>query len=259
MVEHLALVPATAKELALPGVKHGFFTRAGGVSSGLYSSLNAGPGSDDMPVSVVENRARIAAYLGASPSNLLSPYQFHSSEVVVVGARFQGERPRADAIVTAKQGFAIGVVTADCGPLLFADVKAGVVGAAHAGWQGAVGGVIENTIAAMEKLGAKRAQIVAVLGPTISQVNYEVGADFAADLLARDVDSAAYFAVGVTQDKRQFDLPGYIMMRLLRAGVEGVNTALCTYAEADRFFSYRRTTHQQEADYGRQMSALILE
>jgi polyphenol oxidase len=259
VVAHIALVPAIAKELALPGLRHGFFTRGGGVSSGIYSSLNAGPGSNDMPELVAENRGRIAGHLGVASSNLLSPYQFHSSEVVIADGPFYGERPRADAIVTAKKGLAIGVVTADCGPVLFADVQAGVIGAAHAGWQGAVGGVIENTIEAMEKLGAKRGKMIAVLGPTISQKNYEVGVDFEAKLLKRDAAGAAFFIAGNAPNKRQFDLPGYIMMRLERAGVTGFDTTLCTYTQSERFFSYRRTTHRLETDYGRQMSAICLE
>ena len=259
MVEHLALVPATAKELDSNGLRHGYFTRSGGVSSGLYGSLNAGPGSNDQPELVAENRARIAKYLGVAAPQLLSPYQFHSAEVVTVNAPFAGERPRADAIVTGKPGLAIGVVTADCGPILFADLDAGVIGAAHAGWQGAAGGVIENTIAAMETLGAKRASMIAVLGPTISQTNYEVGADFEANLLARDANCAAFFISGASSDKRQFDLPGYILMRLERAGVAAFDTGICTYVHSDRFYSFRRTTHRHEADYGRQMSAICLE
>ena len=259
MTCHASPRPHRHNALEISGVNHGFFGRDGGVSSGVYGSLNAGPGSHDEPVLVNENRSRIAFALGVETDCLLSPYQFHSAEVAIVHAPFAAERPRADAIVTATRGLAVGVVTADCGPLLFADFKAGVIGAAHAGWQGAVGGVIENTIMAMETLGAKRANIIAVLGPTISQKNYEVGADFEAKLLARDNEGAAFFAVGQTPEKRQFNLPAYIMRRLAQAGVKGFDTALCTYASPDSFFSYRRTTHRNEADYGRQMSALCLE
>ncbi len=259
MVEHPAILPVVAEELKIAGLRHGFFTRVGGVSSGVYGSLNAGPGSNDSPELVAINRRRIAEQMGVAPTHLLSPYQIHSAAVVVVEDLFSGERPRADAIVTSTPGLAIGVVTADCGPLLFADVSAGVIGAAHAGWQGAVGGVIENTVAAMETLGAKRGNIIAVLGPTIRQLNYEVGADFETKLLVHDAKSAGFFVEGQAADKRQFDLPGYIMMRLERAGVSGFDTGLCTYAHNDRFFSYRRTTHRQEADYGRQMSAICLE
>ena len=256
---HASPRPIRHNALEISGVNHGFFGRDGGVSSGVYGSLNAGPGSHDEPMLVAKNRSRIAFALGVETDCLLSPYQFHSAEVTIVDAPFAAKRPRADGIVTATRGLAIGVVTADCGPLLFADQEAGVIGAAHAGWQGAVGGVIENTIAAMETLGAKRAQIIAVLGPTISQKNYEVAADFEARLLARDSEGAAFFAAGQTPEKRQFDLPGFILMRLERAGVKGFDTGLCTYASPDAFFSYRRTTHSNEADYGRQMSALCLE
>ncbi len=258
MIESHALAPAQSLVFDLPGLRHGYFTRQGGVSSGLYGSLNAGPGSNDEANLIAENRARIAEHLGVLPQNLLSPYQFHSADVVVVDAPFERERPRADAIVTAHQGLAIGVVTADCGPLLFVDAKAGVIGAAHAGWQGAVGGVIEKTIAAMETFGANRNDTLGVLGPTISQKNYEVDADFGARLLAKDKAAAPFFIAGQSTTKRQFDLPAYIMMQLARSDVQGVDLHLCTYADADRFFSYRRTTHNQEADYGRQMSALCL-
>jgi polyphenol oxidase len=259
MTDTNALAPALSHALHLPRLKHGFFTRQGGVSSALYGSLNAGPGSNDAFELVAENRERIASHLGLGPQYLLSPYQFHSADVVVVNAPFSGERPRADAIVTSARGLAIGVVTADCGPLLFADVSAGVIGAAHAGWQGAIGGVIENTIMAMENLGAKRTDSVAVLGPTISQKNYEVGADFETKIVMQDASATAFFAAGQSADKRQFDLPGYIMARLARAGVEGIDLGLCTYSNPERFFSYRRTTHKNEPDYGRQMSALCLE
>lgn len=259
MSENPQLMPVVAKLLAKPGLRHGFFTRNGGVSSGVYASLNAGPGSNDDVSSILENRGRIATELGVKANHLLSPFQFHSSEVVIVDQPFSAERPRADGIVTAKRGLAIGVLTADCGPLLFADRKAGVIGAAHAGWKGAVGGVIENTVSAMETLGARKQDIVAVLGPTIGQGNYEVGADFEADLLARDSAGAAFFVAGLAADKRMFDLPGYIMMRLTSAGVQSENLALCTYANAGQFFSYRRSTHKSEIDYGRQLSALCLE
>jgi YfiH family protein len=253
------LAPVTAPQLSGPGLRHGWFTRTGGVSQGVYASLNAGPGSGDDQALIAENRARIAAHLGVETAYLLSPYQFHSAEVVTVDAPFAGERPRADAIVTATRGLAIGVLTADCGPVLFADMQAGIIGAAHAGWQGAAGGVVEATIAAMLALGAARERIIAVLGPTISQKNYEVGADFEARLMQTDAAGAPFFAPGATPDKRQFDLPHYILMRLARAGVSASWTGHCTYADAERFFSFRRTTHAGEADYGRQLSALVLE
>ena len=258
MAENPGLQPAVSKNLDFPGLHHGFFTRAGGVSSGLYQSLNAGPGSHDMPLLVTENRARIAAHFGVMPQCLLSPYQFHSADVVVVGEPFSGERPRADAIVTATRGLAIGVVTADCGPLLMVDPDAGIIGAAHAGWQGAIGGVIENTLQAMESLGAVRKRMTAVLGPTISQYNYEVGLDFKEKILGSDQAGCDFFTLGKTPEKWQFDLPGFIMMRLTKAGVAAFSTDLCTYAHPQQFFSYRRSTHQAEPDYGRQISAICL-
>jgi polyphenol oxidase len=245
--------------LALPGLRHGWFTRRGGVSHGVHASLNAGPGSKDDPARVAENRARIAAAMGIPPTHLLSPYQFHSSEVLAVSAPFEGERPKADALVTRTRGLALAILTADCGPILFADAAKGVIGAAHAGWQGALGGVIENTVNAMEALGADRRSITAVLGPTISQRNYEVGADFEEKAVARDPASAAFFAPGVAAEKRQFDLPGCILMRLARTGVEARWSGHCTYADAARFFSFRRTTHAGEHDYGRQASVIMLE
>jgi polyphenol oxidase len=259
MTCHESPRPMRHSALEIAGIGHGFFGRDGGVSDGVYASLNAGLGSNDEPMLVIENRARIAFALGVENDRLISPYQFHSADVVAVDAPFKSDRPRADAIVTATPGLAVGVVTADCGPLLFADVSAGVVGAAHAGWQGAVSGVIENTIVAMENRGAKRSDIVAVLGPMISQKNYEVGADFEAKILAKDQSASVFFVTGQSADKRQFDLPGYIMMRLLHAGVNGVDLGLCTYSNPERFFSFRRTTHKQEVDYGRQMSAICLE
>jgi polyphenol oxidase len=254
-----ALAPVTSDALAAPGLRHGWFTRRGGVSGGVYGSLNAGPGSGDAADRVAANRALIAGHLGVSPSHLLSPFQFHSAEVVTVSAPFSGERPRADAIVTATPGLAIGVLTADCGPVLFADPAARIIGAAHAGWQGAVGGVLENTLAAMVALGARPTRIIAVLGPTITQRSYEVGADFEANVLARDPGAEPFFAAGATASKRQFDLPGYILSRLARAGVASHWTGHCTYADPELFFSYRRTTHAGEADYGRQLSAIVLE
>lgn len=241
----------------LDGVGHAFFTRLGGVSTGLYAGLNAGIGSDDAPEAVRENRARAARYLGEA-SEIVTPWQVHSPHVVSLEAPFPGERAKADAIVTATPGLAIGVVTADCGPVLFADAKARVVGAAHAGWKGAVGGVLEATVEAMERLGARRADIAAVLGPTIMQDNYEVGAGMAAGIVEGDAQASAFFAPGASADKRQFDLPALILSRLSRAGVRAAFVGHCTYADETRFFSFRRTTHRGEPDYGRQMSAISL-
>ncbi|WP_342152156.1 peptidoglycan editing factor PgeF [Methylorubrum sp. SB2] len=248
-----------APELAaLPGLRHAFFTREGGVSEGLYASLNGGLGSNDAPDNVAENRARMTRHLDLpSEKNLVSLYQVHSADVVTVEAPF-AERPKADAMVTRVPGLALGIATADCGPILFADSENRVVGAAHAGWKGALGGVAEATVAAMEGLGATRKSIVAVLGPTISQANYEVGADFVTRFRAEVPGSERFFAEG-REGHAQFDLPAFILACLAEAGI-GRATALglCTYADAERFYSFRRTTHRSEPDYGRLISAITL-
>ncbi len=244
----------------LARVRHAFFTREGGVSRGVYATLNGGIGSSDAPESVAENRARMAAALGVAPDRFLTAYQIHSPDVVVADRPWTHEsRPRADAIVTRTPRLAIGVSTADCGPLLFADTAAGVVGAAHAGWRGALTGVIESTVAAMEKLGAERARIVAALGPAIRQPNYEVGPEFVARFVAADADNARFFAPSERAGHAMFDLAGYVADRIQRAGiVEFEDLALCNYAEPERFFSYRRTTKQGEPDYGRHVNAIAL-
>jgi polyphenol oxidase len=244
----------------LARIRHAFFTREGGVSRGVYKSLNGGVGSSDAPESVAENRARMAAALGVAPECLLTAYQIHSPDVVVADAPWTPEaRPRADAIVTRTPRLAIGVSTADCGPLLFADSQAGVIGAAHAGWRGAFTGVIEATVAAMEKLGAERARIVAALGPAIRQPNYEVGPEFVARFMAASADNARFFTPSERDDHAMFDLAGYIADRVQRAGiVEFEDLALCNYAEPERFFSYRRTTQRGEPDYGRHINAIAL-
>lgn len=244
---------------ALPGIRHAFFTRRGGASTGLYEGLNAGIGSGDDRETVLANRARAAAFLGVPEASLLTPYQVHSPDVATVSAPFAGERPKADGIVTATPGLAIGVVTADCGPVLFADADAGVAGAAHAGWKGAVGGVLEATIAAMEALGARRERIEAVLGPTITQPSYEVGADMAERIASDDPQAARFFVPGASADKRLFDLPGLILSRLERAGVSARFVGRCTYGDETGFYSFRRTTHRAEPDYGRQLSAIVIE
>ncbi|WP_333824478.1 peptidoglycan editing factor PgeF [Pinisolibacter sp.] len=245
---------------ALPGIAHGFFTRDGGVSEGLYASLNVGLGSSDLRDAVIENRARVARALGVEDHALAMPYQVHSPDVVVVEEPWpHGEGPHADAVVTARPGLAVGVATADCGPILFADAGGRAVGAAHAGWKGAIGGVIEATIAAMEGLGAVRSDIVAVLGPTISSEAYEVGPEFVARFVGEDADHARFFRPSPRPGHAMFDLPAFIVMRLERAGVgRAENLALCTYGDEDRFFSYRRTTHRAEPDYGRLVSAIAL-
>ncbi len=244
----------------LPGIRHGFFTRLGGVSDGIYDSLNVGVGSNDDAARVRENRARVAAAIGVSADRLLTPYQFHSADVVTVSEPFTGDRPRADAIVTDRPGLAVGVSTADCGPILFADEAAGVVGAAHAGWKGAISGVLESAIAAMEKLGAKRERIQAVLGPSISQAAYEVGPEFVQRFVQGDARNDRYFIASAKPSHAMFDLNAYTIDLLHAAGV-GAAEALnrCTYGEEDLFFSFRRTTHRGEPDYGRQISVIVLE
>jgi YfiH family protein len=244
---------------ALPNIRHAFFTRAGGVSDGIYASLNGGLGSKDAPNKVAENRARMAAALGVAPARFLTCYQIHSPNVVIAATPWgRAATPEADAIVTREPGLAVGVLTADCGPVLFADAEAGVVGAAHSGWKGALGGVLEATIVAMETLGAKRARIRAAMGPLIRQENYEVGPEFVARFTADDAANAQYFAPSPKAGHAMFDLPAYVAARLGRAGVALEDLKLCTYADPARFFSYRRTTHRAEPDYGRHVNAIVL-
>lgn len=245
--------------LAQSGIRHGFFTRVGGVSEGIFRGLNAGQGSGDRPEHVAENRFRIARTLGIEPANLVTVHQIHSPDAVVVDLPFAGDRPKADAMATRQPGLALGVLTADCGPVLFADTKTRVVGAAHAGWKGALGGVLEATIAAMEGLGAERAQTVAVLGPTISQDNYEVGPEFRERFVVAEPGSDIYFRASGSEGRYMFDLQAYIVARLERAGVTASAIGRCTYAEEEYFYSYRRSVHKHEPDYGRLMSAIILE
>jgi polyphenol oxidase len=254
--------PLHAHTLArLPGIRHAFFTRAGGVSGGIYASLNAGIGSNDDPDDVVENRARMADALGVAPERFLTSYQTHSPDVVVVAEPWTADaRPRADAMVTTVPGLAIGVSTADCGPVLFADAQARVIGAAHAGWRGALGGVTDQTIAAMEKLGASRERIVAALGPMIRQQNYETSADLRDRFVADHAGSARFFRPAARDGHFMFDLAGYVVARLAAARVRTIeDVGACTYANPDKFFSYRRMTHRGEADYGRHVNAVVLE
>jgi polyphenol oxidase len=245
---------------SLPGIRHAFFTRTGGVSDGIYASLNGGVGSNDAPSNVAENRARMAAAVGVAPNRLLTAYQIHSPDVVVAEKPWpQAERPRADAIVTCAPGLAIGVSTADCGPVLLADAQARVIGAAHAGWRGALAGVIEATVAAMVRLGANRGRIVAAAGPMIRQPNYEVGADLIDRFLGADPGNARFFAPARRQGHALFDLAGYVVDRLRRADVAAVeDLGHCTYADPAQFYSYRRTTHRAEPDYGRHVNAIAL-
>ena len=246
--------------LAATGVSHAFFTRRGGVSDGVYASLNGGVGSSDAPEHVAENRARMAAVLGVAPTHLMVPFQIHSPDVLVLREPWVADaRPRADGLVTDVPGLALGVTGADCGMILFADARARVVGACHAGWKGAFTGVLEATLAAMERLGAARAGIVAVLGPTIGAQSYEVGPEFVARFQEAAADHARFFVPSGKPGHAMFDLPAFIAMRLERAGVGTfADLELDTYADADRFYSYRRTTHLNEPDYGRLVSAIAL-
>src|SRR5579883_3169370 len=249
-----------AEILALTGIRHSFFTREGGVSDGCDASLNGGIGSNDRPDHVAENRARMAAALGVEPSRLVTAYQTHSPQVAIAEAPWAPDaRPRADAIVTRMRELAIGITTADCGPILLAEPNTRVIGVAHAGWRGALGGVIEATVTAMERLGAARGEIRAALGPMIRQANYEVGPDLIARFSAEDAASSRFFRPGLREGRALFDLAGYVRLRLERAGLRHVeDLGHCTYADADRFFSYRRATHRAEADYGRHVSAIAL-
>ncbi len=242
-----------------PGVTHGFFTREGGVSTGVYDSLNIGLGSSDDRAHITENRGRVADRLGVAPDRLVFPYQVHSPNVWLIDETTDRSEPaKADAIVTALKGLAIAVSIADCGPILFADAEASVIGAAHSGWKGAFGGVIEATVAAMETLGAERRRIVAALGPTISQRAYEVGPEFVARFEAADAGNARFFVASNNPGHAMFDLPGYILKRLQAAGIAAAeNLDLCTYSDEARFFSYRRMTHRGEPDYGRLVAAIV--
>lgn len=244
--------------LSATNIAHGFFGRHGGVSTGLYTSLNCGPGSADVTANVVENRCRVAEALGFKETSLCSLYQIHSPDVWVVDAPFGNNRPKADAMVSNKPGILLGILTADCAPVLFADAQAGVVGAAHAGWKGAFTGVIENTLMAMETLGATRANISAVIGPCIAQQSYEVGPEFVARLLAADMQNAAFFADSPAHEGHSmFNLPAYVESRLVAAGLrEPAWIGMDTRPDNAPFFSYRRTTLAGEPDYGRQLSVI---
>lgn len=242
----------------LAGVRHGFFTRRGGASSGIYAGLNCGPGSNDQREAVAMNRARVAGALDVAPARLLSLHQIHSTEVVVAGDGGWAERPRADAAVTDRPGIALGILTADCAPVLLHDPEAGVIGAAHAGWRGALDGVVEATLEAMEDLGAGVPRIRAAVGPTISQRAYEVGPEFLDRFLAEEAGYERFFVPG-RGDRLHFDLPGFVLARLRIAGVaEAEWIGACTHGDPERFFSYRRSTQAGEPDYGRLISAIRL-
>ena len=249
----------TSDQLKLNGITHAFFTREGGYSSGIFSSLNCGLGSGDDVALVTKNRAKVAEDLDVRHSHLVSAYQVHSAEVLIVDAPL-AERPKVDGMVTNKRGLALGILTADCGPVLFADMKAGVIGACHAGWKGALFGVTDSTVAAMVSIGATRKNIVAVLGPTISQSAYEVGPEFSKPFLEQDQTHSKYFIPSVKTGHYMFDLPAYLIARMKANGIENVvDTRLCTYSNAKQFFSYRRATHAHEKDYGRLISAIALQ
>jgi YfiH family protein len=242
------------------GVSHAFFTREGGVSDGVYATLNGGRGSDDDPAKVAENRRRMTAALGVADGQLATPYQIHSANVVTaVEPWAKGEAPHADGLVTSTKGLALGISTADCGPVLFADPGEGVIGAAHAGWRGALAGVLDATVDAMEKLGARRDSIITVLGPCLRQPSYEVGPEFVAEFGKADRDNVRFFKTAGTDGKSLFDLGGYIVHRLRETGVGQIeDLGFDTYADEARFFSFRRTTHRKEADYGRLIAAIAL-
>ena len=244
-------------DATLGAVRHGFFTRKGGASSGVFAGLNCGFGSSDQQDIVAINRHRVAGALDLAADYLVGVHQVHSADVVTV-TDAEPVLQRADALVTRTKGIGLSVLSADCQPVLFYDEHSGVIGAAHAGWKGALSGVLENTLEAMEKLGAQRGNIAAVIGPSISQRNYEVGSDFRDRFLAVDPGYDRFFAAG-QQSRFQFDLPGFGLMRLREAGVRKAQwTHHCTYADPARFFSYRRSVHLQEADYGRLIAAIRL-
>ena len=242
----------------LAPLRHGFFTRKGGASSGVFGGLNCGAGSSDQSEIVHINRTRVASAMNARPEELITVHQTHSKDVVTVDGPLDAPRPEADAIVTSTPGLVLAILTADCQPVLFADHEAGVIGAAHAGWRGALDGILEATLDAMEGLGAKRENTVAVIGPSISQRAYQVGPEFLDSFLMADSGNSRFFA-GDEGDRMLFDLQGYGLHRLRQAGVGAAEwTRHCTYSDPERFFSYRRTTHAGEADYGRLISTIRL-
>jgi YfiH family protein len=256
------LKPIAAPALAgIPNLEHGFFTREGGGSTGIYASLNCGTGSKDDRATVLANRALVAGHLGAAPERLLTCHQSHTALAIAISEPWTaGSPPKVDGIVTRTPGLAIAVLAADCAPILFADPEARVVGAAHAGWRGALSGVLEATIRTMEELGARRGRIIAALGPCIGPKAYEVGPEFEQQFRENDRDSGAFFDRPRPEKRAHFDLPGYVMHRLSRAGLaESQSVSRCTYANEDRFFSFRRATHRGESDYGRQISAIVLD
>lgn len=241
-------------------IQHGFFTRQGGVSSGIYASMNCGRGSSDIRDNVEENRNRIAAALGTSSQQLMSLYQVHGAEVITVTQCWQPTAlPHADAMVTSMPGIALGILTADCVPVLFVDPEARIIGAAHAGWKGAFAGVLENTIRAMVALGATRTNILAAIGPAIAQPSYEVDNAFFQRFVTNDPSFTRFFIPSIKPEHWMFDVKGFARNRLTHAGIQHINLLENdTYLEEDAFFSFRRTTHRGETDYGRHISAIML-
>lgn len=257
----MALEPLKSPLLsALPGVRHAFFTRNGGVSTGIYDSLNVGRGSADAPADVEENRSRAAGWFGVMPDALNTCYQIHSAKALVAEAPWGRYRPQGDAVVTAQRSVVCGALAADCAPVLIADPEARVVAAAHAGWKGALGGVIEETVAAMVRLGADPARMVGVVGPCIGPASYEVGEEFEAAFTAADADYGQWFVAAPTPDKRIFDLPGFAVSRLVAAGVgqsEWIGHDTCV--DEALFYSNRRAFKRGEPDFGRLLSGIMLD
>lgn len=238
-------------------VRHGFFTRRGGASSGVFSGLNCGAGSSDQTEIVAINRGRVASAMGVAADHLVGVHQIHSADVLTI-TEASVERPKADAMVTQTKGIALSVLSADCQPVLFCDPSAGVIGAAHAGWRGALDGVLDATVDAMVAIGATRENITAAIGPCISQRAYEVGPEFAEEFIDLDPENARFFVNG-TSDRMQFDLPAFGLHRLRQSGIAHAEwTRHCTYSDPDQFFSYRRSVHKKEADYGRLIAAITL-
>ncbi|MDO8902675.1 MAG: peptidoglycan editing factor PgeF [Phenylobacterium sp.] len=260
MTDAASPLPAiTSPLLAQAGVRHAFFTRQGGASAGLYASLNVGPGSGDSPEDVAENRRRAAAHFGAPPEALNTCHQVHSARAEIADRPWGAARPEADAVVTRTPGLICGALAADCAPILLADPEAGVVAAAHAGWKGALGGIVAGTVAQMERLGAERGRILAAVGPCIGPDSYEVGLEFLEQFMEADGANGRFFRPGATDQKRQFDLPAFVLAQIAAAGVtQGEWIGRDTCAEPDHFFSNRRAFQRGEGDYGRLLSAILL-
>jgi len=250
----------TSPNLITATIAHAFFTRQGGMSEGIYKGLNCGLGSRDNPLHVAENLKKVEHEIGAEAGNLLTLYQIHSQQVVTVTQKWErGNSPQADAFVTREKGIALGILTADCVPILFADATHQVIGAAHAGWKGAIGGIAENTIAAMEALGAKKETIACAIGAAIAQKSYEVNGAYRENFLHVSPDNTHYFIPSIKPSHFLFDLKKYVYDRLLNAGISQINMLYNdTYAEEEHFFSFRRSTHRKEPDYGRNISVIML-